>query len=104
MLYLFGGNNDSDTKGSANEISPPEANTNSTGNLSYSFNDSILALNMFYKYMNLLIHSNITASADGTPKKSPTSSSGFHHHVVMTDKSGALNVYVQVSIQNIFDG
>ncbi len=38
------------------------------------------------------------ASADGTPKKSPTSGAqaGFHHHVVMTDKSGALNVYVQV--------
>jgi len=42
---------------------------------------------------------NIKASADGSPKKSPTSraaESGFHHHVVMTDKSGALNVYVQV--------
>lgn len=54
------------------EISPPEANTNST------------------------------ASADGTPKKSPTSGAhaGFHHHVVMTDKSGALNVYVQGDIED----
>jgi len=63
--------NDKDTKSSPkNEASPPEANTNST------------------------------ASADGTPKKSPTSSSGFHHHVVMTDKSGALNVYVQGDIED----
>ena len=29
-----------------------------------------------------------------SPKKLPNS---FHHHVVPTEKSGALNVYVQVS-------
>ena len=56
--------------------------------------DSKLSL----KYVHLYkVH--IKASADGSPKKSPTSraaESGFHHHVVMTDKSGALNVYVQV--------
>lgn len=45
---------------------------------------------------------NSTASADGSPKKSPTSraADGFHHHVVMTDKSGALNVYVQGDIED----
>jgi predicted esterase len=63
----------SDVKENETEASPPQANTNST------------------------------TSADGSPKKSPTSraaESGFHHHVVMTDKSGALNVYVQGDLED----
>ena len=38
------------------------------------------------------------ASSEATaPQASPRkTTSGFHHHVVPTEKSGALNVYVQV--------
>ena len=89
---------DLDTKSSPkNEASPPEANTNSTGSIISLFvvvDINLWSFTHFYTYTQFYL--NIKASADGTPKKSPTSSSGFHHHVVMTDKSGALNVYVQV--------
>jgi len=64
------GEAETNEKDATTNASPPEANTNST------------------------------ASANGTPKKSPTSTPGFHHHVVMTDKSGALNVYVQGDIED----
>lgn len=40
------------------------------------------------------------ASGDGSPTTRTTHEAGFHHHVVPTDKSGALNVWVQGDLED----